>query len=118
MELYGELQASADAEEQVKLMNQILDIAADEFWTMGVAWQAAGYGVKKTNFHNVPASMPASWIYPTPGPPIPSSTSSRKLIGPLPVRDSTRARRANLPAADRSASQLRAPAAGNFRAHR
>ena len=49
-------------------MNQILDIAADEFWTMGIAWQAAGYGVKKTNFHNVPASMPASWIYPTPGP--------------------------------------------------
>jgi peptide/nickel transport system substrate-binding protein len=68
MELYGELQASADPEQQIAIMNQILDIAADEFWTMGVAWQASGYGVKKTNFHNVPASMPASWIYPTPGP--------------------------------------------------
>ncbi|WP_454850950.1 ABC transporter substrate-binding protein [Rhizobium binxianense] len=68
MELYGKLQASADPDEQVKLMNQILDIAADEFWTMGVAWEANGYGVKKTNFHNVPKSMPASWIYPTPGP--------------------------------------------------
>lgn len=68
MQLYGELQASADAEQQVALMNQILDIAAEEFWTMGVAWPSSGYGVKKTNFLNVPASMPASWIYPTPGP--------------------------------------------------
>lgn len=68
MDLYGELQASGDPEEQVRLMNEILEIAADEFWTMGIAWQGPGYGVKKTNFHNVPASMPASWIYPTPGP--------------------------------------------------
>ena len=68
MDLYGKLQSSGDPQEQVALMNQILEIAADEFWTMGIAWQAAGYGVKKTNFHNVPASMPASWIYPTPGP--------------------------------------------------
>ena len=49
-------------------MNQLLDIAAEEFWTMGVAFEANGYGVKKKNFHNVPKSMPASWIYPTPGP--------------------------------------------------
>src|SRR5690606_24498344 len=68
MELYGELQASPDPEEQVRLMNEILDIAAEEFWTMGVAWQGSGYGVKKTDFLNVPASMPASWIYPTPAP--------------------------------------------------
>jgi peptide/nickel transport system substrate-binding protein len=68
MELYGQLQSSADPDEQVRLMNEILQIAADEFWTMGIAWPAAGYGVKRTNFMNVPASMPASWIYPTPGP--------------------------------------------------
>jgi peptide/nickel transport system substrate-binding protein len=68
MELYGQLQASPDAAEQAKIMNQILGIAADEFWTMGVAWPGSGYGVKKTNFLNVPKSMPASWIYPTPAP--------------------------------------------------
>ncbi|MDF0603972.1 ABC transporter substrate-binding protein [Psychromarinibacter sp. C21-152] len=68
MELYGQLQASADADEQTRLMNEILDIAAEEFWTMGISWPAAGYGVKKTNFLNVPDSMPASWVYPTPGP--------------------------------------------------
>ncbi|AJY44871.1 ABC transporter substrate-binding protein [Martelella endophytica] len=68
MDLYNELQAEPDFDKQVELMNEILQIAADEFWTMGVAWQANGYGVKKTNFHNVPESMPASWIYPTPAP--------------------------------------------------
>jgi peptide/nickel transport system substrate-binding protein len=68
MELYGELQANADPAVQVKLMSDILQIAADEFWTMGVAWPSSGYGVKKANFLNVPPSMPASWIYPTPGP--------------------------------------------------
>ena len=68
MELYGQLQAAADPKEQVRLMNEILDIAADEFWTMGIAWPSNGYGVKKATFRNVPASMPGSWIYPTPGP--------------------------------------------------
>jgi peptide/nickel transport system substrate-binding protein len=68
MELYGKLQASPDAKEQVELMRQILDIAAEEFWTLGIAFEASGYGVKKTNFRNVPRSMPGSWIYPTPGP--------------------------------------------------
>ncbi|WP_262268848.1 ABC transporter substrate-binding protein [Microvirga yunnanensis] len=68
MKLYGELQASPDPTKQIEIMREILDIAAEEFWTMGVAWPASGYGVKKKNFLNVPASMPASWIYPTPGP--------------------------------------------------
>lgn len=68
MDLYAQLQASPDQDEQVELMNQILDIAAEEFWTMGVAFEGPGYAVKKNSFHNVPDSMPASWIYPTPGP--------------------------------------------------
>ena len=68
MELYNKLLSSADPKEQIAYMNQLLDIAAEEFWTMGVAFEANGYGVKKKNFHNVPKSMPASWIYPTPGP--------------------------------------------------
>jgi peptide/nickel transport system substrate-binding protein len=68
MDLYNQIQLSADSGQQVKLMKQLLDIAADQFWTMGVAFDANGYGVKKSTMHNVPASMPASWIYPTPGP--------------------------------------------------
>lgn len=68
MELYEQLQAEPDFDEQVALMNEILDIAAEEFWTMGIAWEASGYAVKRTDFMNVPDTMPASWIYPTPGP--------------------------------------------------
>lgn len=68
MDLYNQLKASPDPKEQVTLMKQILEIAADQFWTMGIAFEANGYGVKKDDMHNVPKSMPASWIYPTPGP--------------------------------------------------
>jgi peptide/nickel transport system substrate-binding protein len=68
MDLYNEIQLSPNFDEQVKLMKQLLDIAAEQFWTMGVGFDANGYGVKKNTMHNVPASMPASWIYPTPGP--------------------------------------------------
>jgi peptide/nickel transport system substrate-binding protein len=49
-------------------MLQILDIAADQFYFMGISTEAAGYGVVRNNFHNVPATMPESWQYPTPAP--------------------------------------------------
>lgn len=68
MKLYEQLQASPDFEDQVRLFKKILNIAAEEFWTMGIAWPGKSYGVKKTNFRNVPDTMPASWLYPTPGP--------------------------------------------------
>ena len=68
MELYNQLQATGDFDGQVRLMREVLDIAAEQFWTMGIAFDANGYGVKKTTMRNVPPSMPASWIYPTPGP--------------------------------------------------
>jgi peptide/nickel transport system substrate-binding protein len=68
MDLYNQLQASPEFDQQVTLMKQILDIAADQFYMLGIAFEANGYGLKKTNMHNVPKSMPASWIYPTPGP--------------------------------------------------
>jgi len=68
MELYERLQATPEFDGQVRIFKQILEIAADEFWTMGIAWPGKSYGVKKTNFRNVPESMPMSWLYPTPGP--------------------------------------------------
>ena len=68
MELYDQLKASADPDVQNELMNEILQIAADEFWAMGIGLPAPGYGIKKNNFMNVPASMPNAWLYPHPGP--------------------------------------------------
>jgi peptide/nickel transport system substrate-binding protein len=67
MELYRQLQASPP-DAQADLMRQILDIAAEEFYVIGVSLPAPGYGIVRNNFHNVPASMPDAWLYPSPAP--------------------------------------------------
>lgn len=68
MELYDQLKATADPDAQSDLMNQILQIAADEFWAMGVNLTPPGYAIKKNNFMNAPTSYPNAWLYPHPGP--------------------------------------------------
>lgn len=68
MDLYDELKATGDPAAQAELMNEILQIAADEFWAMGITLPAPGYAIKKNNFMNVPESYPNAWLYPHPGP--------------------------------------------------
>jgi peptide/nickel transport system substrate-binding protein len=68
MELYNQIKATGDQAEQVELMKQILAIAKDQFYVIGISSEAPGYGIVKNNFHNVPESMPSSWQYPTPAP--------------------------------------------------
>jgi peptide/nickel transport system substrate-binding protein len=68
MELYNELSATADQEKQRALMHQILEIAADEFYVIGIAAEDDGYGVVRDRMRNVPRSMPNSYVYPHPGP--------------------------------------------------
>jgi peptide/nickel transport system substrate-binding protein len=68
MELYDELKATADPAAQDALMAEILQIAADEFWVMGISLPPAGYGIVRNNFYNVPETMPSAWNYPHPGP--------------------------------------------------
>jgi len=68
MELYRQLTATADPEQQKALMQQILQIAQEEFWAIGTVLPTPGSGLVKNNFHNVPESMLAAWIWPTPGP--------------------------------------------------
>jgi peptide/nickel transport system substrate-binding protein len=72
MELYNRIKQTGDTEEQVRLMQQILEIAADQFYTIGILWDADGYGIVKNNFKNAPPVMPFSWEYPHPGPENPS----------------------------------------------
>ena len=67
MDLYRKLVASPP-EQQGELMRQILDIAAEEFYVIGISLPTPGFGIVKNTFHNVPASMPGAWIYPTPAP--------------------------------------------------
>ncbi len=66
--LYDDILKTGDGDKQIELMKQVLDIAADQFLVMGIAFEADGYGIVSTDFRNVPENMPASWIYPTPGP--------------------------------------------------
>jgi len=68
MELYQQLKASAKPEEQTKLMKQILEIARDNFYVMGISLPSNGYGIVKNDFHNVPATMFNAYLYPHPGP--------------------------------------------------
>lgn len=66
--LYEKLFQTPTAEGQDALMREILAIGKDDFYVMGVALSTNGYAVVKNNVHNVPASQPAAYSYPTPGP--------------------------------------------------
>lgn len=68
MDLYNELKSTADPERQVELMTQILDIAADQFYTIGISLTPNGYGIVKNNMHNVPDTILNAYLYPHPGP--------------------------------------------------
>ena len=68
MELYDQLKATGDTKKQDELMKQILQISQEQFYAIGIALPANGYGLCKNNFKNVPKVMPGAWLYPNPGP--------------------------------------------------
>jgi peptide/nickel transport system substrate-binding protein len=68
MELYEQVKSTADLDRQRELMNEIIEIAIDRFWAIGISLDTGQYGVVTNNFHNVPVSMPESWNYPDPFP--------------------------------------------------
>jgi peptide/nickel transport system substrate-binding protein len=49
-------------------MKQILQIAQEQFYAIGIVLPTPGYGIVKNNFKNVPKTMPGAWLYPNPGP--------------------------------------------------
>jgi peptide/nickel transport system substrate-binding protein len=66
--LYDELTQTSDPDEQTRLLNEILAIAQENFWVIGIGTPAIVYGIRKNNLMNVPDSMPEAAEYPTPGP--------------------------------------------------
>lgn len=68
IELYRELQQTIDEDERNAVMEQILQMAKEYFYHIGVSLAPDWYGIVKNNFHNVPTKMPASFVYPTPAP--------------------------------------------------
>jgi peptide/nickel transport system substrate-binding protein len=67
-DLYRQLIETPDLAKQNTLMKQILAIAKDQFYVLGIALPTDGFGIVNNNFHNVPPSMPSGWTYPTPAP--------------------------------------------------
>ncbi|SMQ85484.1 peptide/nickel transport system substrate-binding protein [Devosia lucknowensis] len=67
-DLYRELNGTGDPAAQNEIMAQILQNAADLFFTFGVSWPADGYGIVKNDVVNLMDIMPNSFGWPTPGP--------------------------------------------------
>lgn len=68
MDLYTQLRATADPEGQNALMNQILEITADQFYSIGISLPANGYGLVSNKMGNVPETILNAYLYPSPGP--------------------------------------------------
>ena len=68
IELWKQLSQTVDTDARAEIINEILDLAADAFWLIGISTPAPLYGVVRNDFCNVPARMWDSWEYPHPGP--------------------------------------------------
>ena len=49
-------------------MRAILEITADEFYTIGVSTLSSSQGLVRSDFRNVPRVMLEAWAYPNPAP--------------------------------------------------
>lgn len=67
MALYRQVMTVASDEEREALMREVLEIAADQFYLIGISTPASGYRIVTNTMHNVPV-MVGSWTWPTPGP--------------------------------------------------
>ncbi|WP_162452264.1 ABC transporter substrate-binding protein [Phytoactinopolyspora mesophila] len=68
MELYDQILSTVDPDEQVALMQELLDILKEEFYSIGVSTPPEGLGVVTNKMHNVPDHMYNSTSWPSPGP--------------------------------------------------
>lgn len=67
MELYDQAQVAPDAKTRLALFNRILDIAADNLWSINVATPPPALAVVKNGFRNVPAVAVQGYYFATPG---------------------------------------------------
>lgn len=66
--LYSQIRSTADAGEQVALMQEIIANAAENFWTVGTTAPAPFVAAVRNDFRNVPERMVVTWTWPTPAP--------------------------------------------------
>jgi len=67
-DLYRQVLATSDPDAQAALMGEVMQIAADQFYTIGITQPASTYAVANANLMNIMDAMPSAWQYPTPGP--------------------------------------------------
>ncbi len=67
-DLYDTLKGTPTYEGQVAVMKQVLQVAADNFWCIGVCTPPDLFGIRKNNFMNVTDNMLNSWVFPTASP--------------------------------------------------
>jgi peptide/nickel transport system substrate-binding protein len=72
IDLFQTIQAAVTPEAQEKIMQRVLDIAADQFYLIGINLIPPNKGVVSNRFHNVPPIIPWSFTYPNPAPTNPS----------------------------------------------
>lgn len=71
--LYDAFKQEADQEKALDIFRQIHQLAADEFEVIGVSLAPNLVGVVKRGLMNAPHQLPASWMYPDPGPALPQT---------------------------------------------
>jgi peptide/nickel transport system substrate-binding protein len=67
--LWRQALSEPDQAKRTALMQQVFDINADEFWTLGVADYPKSFGVVKNDFRNAPRDVRfTGWMFPGPAP--------------------------------------------------
>lgn len=66
--LYDQISGTGDAGEQKRLMEEILELAADNFYHIGTIFPVNAYGIADNKLRNFPQTMPKAWGYPNPAP--------------------------------------------------
>ena len=67
IELYWDYQATPDKAKQEDLFRQILAIAKEQFWGIGIGTAPATYWVAKNRVKNIIGGVPDTYVYRTPG---------------------------------------------------
>jgi len=66
MELYTQIQATIDPDQQAALMTELLQIAADEFLVIGTVLDPDQQMMVSNSLHNTPSLIPAGFDFPMP----------------------------------------------------
>ena len=73
--VWDQIKAEVDDAKRQELMVQLLAMAQEQFFVIGVNLPGNEYGIVKNNVINVPAQMPGAWFYPNPAPTNPEQYS-------------------------------------------